>query len=57
MKAKDKCKCPYCNGSIDDDFCKLCRIKFISCTNCGHTIAANLEKCPICGAKDTSKKK
>jgi nitrogen fixation NifU-like protein len=50
--ARGKHRCPYCDSSIAEDFCKLCKVKFKKCPSCGQIMAANVEHCPNCGTKN-----
>ncbi|MCK4235757.1 MAG: Fe-S cluster assembly scaffold protein NifU [Candidatus Krumholzibacteria bacterium] len=51
-------KCPYCDQAIDEapPFCRICKIVFTTCPECGNLSAVGIENCPHCGAKIVSVK-
>ncbi len=53
-KKEIKCKCPYCDASIEEKespICQVCKIRIIRCVECGNLVSSNIEKCPKCGAQ------
>jgi len=47
-----KCKCPFCNGELEDKempFCKTCHIRIEYCNRCGAAVPADAPVCPECG--------
>jgi hypothetical protein len=49
---KNKCKCPFCDGELDEafiPFCKTCNVMIKYCIHCGKPIPVESTICPECG--------
>jgi len=47
-----KCKCPFCDGELDEEFmpfCKTCNVTIKYCSHCGAAIPSEATNCPECG--------
>jgi len=47
-----ECKCPFCEGELEEDlvpFCKTCQIPVKRCSVCGAVIPLEVNNCFECG--------